>query len=581
MDYTYNNLFHYFKKFLLPYKGRFVFGSFLRLISAVIGLYNAYAVAFLVTFLSQYSLGDNLYPLYFTILTWWAAFIIRNILIYYAKKTCIILGEKASLDIEKDTLKYLSMIDIAWHEKENAGNKVKRIQKGADGVSTMIRVWIVNIIDISVNFIGTFYIISLFDFKLGVLIVVYQIIYYTVSTIFRNRTAIASRNKNIKEEEASGFMYEIMNNIRSVKVLGMADPLLKYVQKINNDLVELIKKNLFWYHAGILARTSWQSTGRVILMIIVVYGIIKGEYEVGFFVLFYGYFNTVSTSIEDLSSVTQEIVLAKTNVGRLAELYEQPIVIENDHNKISFPTSWDSIKISNLSFGYGENIVLSNISFDIKKGEKIGLVGLSGAGKSTLFKLLLKEYESSKDSIFIGDVPLGQIRKSDYVNHVAAVLQDTEVFNLSLKDNIIISNSLNSNNNELLEKALNVSHVNDFINKLPEGVNTLIGEKGIKLSGGEKQRLGIARAVFKNPEIFFLDEATSHLDVESEQKIQDSLKHFFKDVTAVVIAHRLSTIKEMDKIIVLENGKIIETGTFDELYKLDKRFREFWDKQKL
>jgi ABC-type multidrug transport system fused ATPase/permease subunit len=149
---------------------------------------------------------------------------------------------------------------------------------------------------------------------------------------------------------------------------------------------------------------------------------------------------------------------------------------------------------------------------------------------------------------------------------------------LSLKTNIEIAGNTETGE---LSKALEISHVNDFLHKLPQGVDTLIGEKGIKLSGGEKQRLGIARAIYKNPEILFLDEATSHLDVESEGKIQDSLAHFFKDVTAVVIAHRLSTIKEMDKIIVLEHGKILETGTFDELYKKDGRFREFWDKQKI
>ncbi len=163
---------------------------------------------------------------------------------------------------------------------------------------------------------------------------------------------------------------------------------------------------------------------------------------------------------------------------------------------------------------------------------------------------------------------------------MAAVLQETEVFNMSLKKNIVLANGKEEDNNELFERTLTIAHVSDFLSKLSLGVETVIGEKGVKLSGGERQRLGIARAVFKTPEILFLDEATSHLDVESEQKIQDSLKIFFKDVTAVVIAHRLSTVREMDKIIVLEGGSIIETGTFDELYANDGRFRNFWDKQK-
>ncbi len=272
----------------------------------------------------------------------------------------------------------------------------------------------------------------------------------------------------------------------------------------------------------------------------------------------------LSDSIDTLSSVAQDVAAAKVDVGRLADIFNEPITIDKEQGKVAFPTDWDGIHLRNLSFAYSKNAVLTDLSLDIKKGEKVGIVGLSGAGKSTLFKLLLKEYEGTEPSILIGDVPLRDIKKSNYVQHVAAVLQDTEVFNMSVRENIILANAEREHDAEALQKAISISHVQDFLSKLPEGVETLIGEKGVKLSGGERQRLGIARAVFKDPEILFLDEATSHLDVESEQKIQDSLKHFFRDVTAVVIEH----------------GKILETGTFDELHAKDGRFREFWDKQR-
>ena len=160
------------------------------------------------------------------------------------------------------------------------------------------------------------------------------------------------------------------------------------------------------------------------------------------------------------------------------------------------------------------------------------------------------------------------------------VLQDTEVFNFSLKNNITIVGTGNDTDQQV-KTATDIANVKDFIDKLPQGMDTIIGEKGVKLSGGEKQRLGIARAVYKKPQILFLDEATSHLDLESEQKIRDSLHKFFQKVTAIVIAHRLTTIKEMDRIIVIEKGRIIEIGSFDELYKKRGRFFELWEKQKL
>ena len=224
--------------------------------------------------------------------------------------------------------------------------------------------------------------------------------------------------------------------------------------------------------------------------------------------------------------------------------------------------------------------VLKDISFEVKRGERIGIVGLSGAGKSTLFKLLLKEHELYKGEISIDDTSLHRIKKSSYLKEVAVVLQDTEVFNFSLRNNITIVGTGNDTDQQV-KTATDIANVKDFIDKLPHGMDTIIGEKGVKLSGGEKQRLGIARAVYKKPQILFLDEATSHLDLESEQKIRDSLHKFFQKVTAIVIAHRLTTIKEMDRIIVIEKGRIIEIGSFDELYEKRGRFFELWEKQKL
>ena len=223
---------------------------------------------------------------------------------------------------------------------------------------------------------------------------------------------------------------------------------------------------------------------------------------------------------------------------------------------------------------------VKDVSFEVKRGERIGIVGLSGAGKSTLFKLLLKEHESYKGEISIDDTSLHRIKKSSYLKEVAVVLQDTEVFNLSLRNNITIVGTGNDTDQQV-KTATDIANVKDFIDKLPQGMDTIIGEKGVKLSGGEKQRLGIARAVYKKPQILFLDEATSHLDLESEQKIRDSLHKFFQKVTAIVIAHRLTTIKEMDRIIVIEKGRIIEIGSFDELYEKRGRFFELWEKQKL
>lgn len=581
MDYTFTQLFTYFAKYFKPYRSILIIGTLYRVINSVIWLYSSFALAEVITFVTKYHKGDDLTYLYTILISWLFVIQIRFICIYVAKILCLNVAEKVSMNVEIDSIQHLSLLDISWHEKENAGNKIKRIQRGSNGIVTLVRVWIVNIIDIIIGFIGMIFIISKFSLLLASFVVIYQIVYFSIATAFRRKTVSVNREKNIIDEQLTGLTFEVINNIRSIKVLNMGSGLIGSIKEINFRLLKKIEESYFWYHGQILARTSWEGLTRILLFSFVIYGIFQGHYEVGFLVLFSGYFTNLTTSVNDLSSAAQDIAIAKSDIGRLMDLLQTPINIDIEKNKTSFPTNWEKISVKNLSFAYGDNNALTNIDFEIKRGEKIGIVGLSGAGKSTLFKLLLKEHEATEGDIYIGDTALKTIKKSDYLKHVAAVLQETEVFNMTLKKNILLANMAEEQNKSLFEKSIHTSHVKDFLSKLPNGVESIIGEKGVKLSGGEKQRVGIARAIFKNPQILLLDEATSHLDVESEGKIKDSLHEFFQGVTAIVIAHRLSTIKEMDKIIVIEGGKILESGTFDELYTKDARFREFWDKQSL
>jgi ABC-type multidrug transport system fused ATPase/permease subunit len=581
MEYTYSRLFLHLKQFLWPYKVRLVIATLLSALGSAVWLYNAYAFAQIVNFVIKYQQGQSLQPLYNIIALWIVSVIIRYTANFSSKLIGINTAEQAAIDAEMLAVKHLSHLDIAWHEKENAGNKMKRIQRGSKSFIDLIRLWLGSVVDLFVNIFGAFFIILQFDRTLAGFLVIYLIIYYFSARFTRKRGVQALQQANLKDEEITGLFFEVVSNIRTVKIMAMAKKVLENVHGKSLEYLERAHSRIFWFQSNGLIRGIWEGVGRILLIIFVIWGIFEGRYETGFLVLFYGYFNTLTRSIANLSDVALDVATAKANVGRLTEILDEKIVIDTEEGKVDFPGTWDFVKIKNLSFTYGDNIVLSGIDFEIKKGEKVGIVGLSGAGKSTIFKLLLKEYENYGGDILIGSTSLKTIKKSSYVEHIAAVLQDTEVFNMSLKDNIVFANSDEADNQELFERSLSIAHIKDFLPKLPQGIDTPIGEKGVRLSGGERQRLGIARAVFKQPEILFLDEATSHLDVESEQKIQDSLAKFFKNVTALVIAHRLSTIKEMNRIVVIEGGKIIETGTFDELYGQSGRFREFWDKQKI
>jgi len=566
-------------EFLRPYKGRFFFASFSRFISDISNLYPSYGFALIVTFFSKYSQGESLKYFWLIISLMVAAYAIKYIFRYLGKYIGYQIAEKTALDSQVAMINHLALLDIAWHEKENAGNKLKRIQKGSSSLDRILRMWINNFIEIGINFVGMIFILSRFDRSVAMTMVIFLMSYFSISFFLLKRASAVSQEVDIMEEGVSGLMFQAINNIRSVKVLAMAERILGMVKGQVIELFGKIRQRIFRFQIRATTLHSWTIIFKIGTMIMIVYGIVEGHYEVGVLVLFNGYFNSLVDSVDELSEATQDLIVCKYGIARMQRTLNEPVLIDDEKNKRDMPSNWKKIMVKGLSFAYGKNEVLKNISFEINRGERIGIVGLSGAGKSTMLKLLLKENESYKGEIFFDNVPLKQIKKKSYFKNVGVVLQDTEVFNFTLRDNITIASAKRHNKGDL-KRALDISHVSDFIHKLPSGINTYIGEKGIKLSGGERQRLGIARAVYKQPDILFLDEATSHLDLESEEKIKDSLHEFLQNVTAVVIAHRLTTIRELDKILVIEKGEVIEMGSFDELYGSRGRFFELWEKQK-
>jgi ABC-type multidrug transport system ATPase subunit len=237
----------------------------------------------------------------------------------------------------------------------------------------------------------------------------------------------------------------------------------------------------------------------------------------------------------------------------------------------------DNITFKNVCFSFGSGKILDNISFSIKTGEKIGLVGPSGSGKSTIANLLMRFYDVNKGSITIDGVDLRNIKIDSLRKHIGIVSQETLLFDMSIKDNIRFGKP-NAARREVIAAA-KLANIHDFIKKLPEGYDTIVGERGSSLSGGQKQRISIARVILKNPKIIILDEATSALDTESERTVQKALDNVLKDKTALIIAHRLSTLENVDKIAVLEDKKIVEQGTFSGLLKRKERFWKLYNLQ--
>lgn len=567
--------------FVRPYRGVFLFATVSRFCSDIASLYPAYALASVVTFLSTWKPGENVTPLVVIFGLWAVAVTIRTLGQYLARRFGYRAIETIQLDVQRLAVEHLYKLDIAWHEQENAGNKLKRITSGAEAVDKLGRMWFTNCIEIVVVLIGTAFILATVDLTVSIASVFFMVTYYFLSRRLIKPAMSAARAVNEKEEELVGIMFEGLNNIRTTKVLNMVSSLLGRFNRGAKEVIKRVDYRISRFQFRNLVLVSWMHTFRLGALAFIAIGILNGRFEVGFLLIFFGYFSHIQESIMELSDTVETYVTSRYSISRLMEILNTPVAAIDPKDARAFPTDWQTISLRNVGFSYGGQPVLRNVSFDIHRGERVGIVGMSGAGKSTLFKLLLKENEGYTGEILIDGIPLKQITKPSYYKRATVVLQETEVFNFSLRENITIANPAAAKNKQALSKALRIAHVTPFLRRLPDGLDTLIGEKGVKLSGGERQRVGIARAIYKEPDLLFMDEATSHLDLESEEQIRDSLHVFFQQVTAVVIAHRLTTVKEMDRIIVLEQGRVIESGSFSALYKQRGRFYELWEKQKL
>lgn len=562
-------------------RGKFLLGTLLRLVSDLAVLFPQYAIALVVDFFIHYQVGDDSSIVFWIMGGFALSILVRATGQFSGKFYGYQVAESVGIKLTLKATQHLFLLDMAWHEKENAGNKVKRIQNASEAVNRIVRLWFDCVVEICVNIIGITIIVATFDGVVMLLLVAFLIIYFVLSRVLTKKAALASFAVNAQEENVSGVLFEATNNIRTLKVMGVGPALLEIIHTATTGLYEKIKHKIFAYQSRNSLLGFWGGIAKVGILTIIIVGVLRGQYTVAFLVLFNSYFSNIRESIDELAGVTQDFVTGRFSVMRLKQILDYPITIDSEENKLPFPQAWQEITFKKVSFAYGDNKVLKNISFSVKRGEKVGIVGLSGAGKSTILKLLLKEREEFSGDILFDGISIKTISKQAYFQNVSVVLQDTEVFNFSLKDNITITNAAKKKNARLFKQSLEVAHITDLVQKLPQGLNTIIGEKGVKLSGGERQRLGIARAIFKQPQILLLDEATSHLDLESEEKIRDSLHQFFENVTAIVIAHRLTTIREMDKILVIEGGELIESGSFEYLMQLKGRFYQLWEKQGL
>ncbi|MDC1378725.1 ABC transporter ATP-binding protein/permease [Pelagibacteraceae bacterium] len=474
---------------------------------------------------------------------------------------------------------HLHNLSLQFHLNRQTGALAKYIDRGTKGIDFLLRYVLFNI---APTFFEVFLVSGILFYLYGpwyavvtlVTIGLYSFLTFKI-TEWRN---VFRKRMNQADNDVSTKMIDSLLNFETVKYFNneafeanrLDQSLEEYELAANQSRHSLSLLNI--------AQTFIIMVGITIMLVMSVYGIKSGEINIGGFVVINAYMLQLYQPLNWLGSVYREIRQALTDMENMFSLLEVSPSTNDDLEDI--PQSNDAeIRFENISFDYDiRRTIIKNISFTVPNGKKVAIVGPTGAGKSTISRLLFKFYDPKEGNIFINNTNVNKISQNSLRKIIGVVPQDTVLFNDTIYYNIAYGNT-GATKEEVISAAKNAD-IHDFITILPDGYETIVGERGLKLSGGEKQRVAIARTILKNPKIFFFDEATSALDTSTEKEIQKNLENVSKGKTTLIIAHRLSTAANADNIIVLDQGSIIEQGTHESLLLKKGKYFEMWGKQK-
>jgi ATP-binding cassette subfamily B protein len=487
--------------------------------------------------------------------------------------------ERAMRRLGLKVFKHLHNLDLGFHLNRRTGGLSRDIERGTNGISFLMRFMVFNIVPTLLE-IGL---------VVGLLLVQFGVSFAMIIVC----SVVAYIGFSMKATDWRTRFVTQMNEADSTTNSRAVDSLLNFetVKYFNNEAFEANRydtdlaawekarrKNrlsLFALNGG---QASIIAIAMTSMMANAAFGVINGEMTIGDFVLINAFTMQIFMPLNFLGFVYREIRGSLANIDKLFDLLSQAPAIKDADDALTLETKNPIITFSNVAFAYNEKReILKGISFEVPAGAKVAVVGESGAGKSTLMKLLFRFYEPNSGRIEIDGTDIRHLTQQSLRSHIGIVPQDTVLFNTTLLENIRYGNPDASIKD--VENVITLAHLEDFVAKLPDKLETTVGERGLKLSGGEKQRVAIARALLKGAPIMIFDEATSSLDSTSEHAILSALRDAAKGHTSLVIAHRLSTIVDADKILVLKNGNIVEAGTHTALLAANGEYATLWQAQ--
>ncbi len=489
------------------------------------------------------------------------------------------VGQRALRKLALETFTHIHRLSMRYHISRKTGGLSRIIERGVKGVDFLLRFMLFSIGPLILELIMVMVIFATLFGLSYALVVLATITLYVAFTFKVTEWRVKLRRQmNDQDTDANQKAIDSLLNFETVKYFGAemreAD---RYDHAMEGYETAAVKtgQSLSFLNAG---QACLITTGLVVVMAMAASGVQSGALTVGDFVMVNAYMIQITLPLNFLGTVYREIRQALVDMGQMFGLLGQPAEVVDKPGAPGLRVGGGEVVFDAVEFGYeASRPILKGISLRVGPGETVALVGPSGSGKSTIGRLLFRFYDVTGGAIRIDGQDLRDITQDSLHARIGVVPQDTVLFNDTVYYNIAYGRP--EATREEVEDAARAAKIHDFIVSLPEGYETKVGERGLKLSGGEKQRVGIARTLLKNPPILLLDEATSALDTQTERDIQDSLREMGQGRTVITIAHRLSTIADADRIVVLEAGRIIEEGTHDALLEASGRYAAMWAAQ--
>ena len=584
----------YLNKFFYKYRWRLVPGVLFVVISNIFGVLTASVIriAFdLVTenislyhLFSGFDRQATIYNIFGYSMLLFGAIVLalallRGLFLFLMRQTLILMSRHIEYDLKNEIYNHYQLLSLAFYRRHNTGDLMNRATEDV----SRVRMYLGPGIMYTINTVALFIIAICFMLTVNVRLTVFTILPLPVLaiTIYYVNNIINFRSEKIQQRLSvlSSFVQENFSGIRVIKSYvrekSVRSSFASESENYKTHSMALVKVQALFFPTMLLL----VGLSNVIIMYIGGIEVMKGTITAGNIAEFIVYLNMLTFPVMSLGWVTSLIQRAAASQKRINEfLHEQPEIISPN---VAKQTIKGRISFDNVSFFYPDTGIqaLKNVSFNAEPGQMIAIIGRTGSGKSTIANLIMRMYDSTGGTILIDNHPLQQLNLEGYRSQVGFVPQEVFLFSDTIANNIAFSADVLDMPH--IEQAAKDAAVYNNIIELEKGFETLIGERGVTLSGGQKQRVSIARAIVKQPQILIFDDCLSAVDTRTEEEILNNLGNIMQDKTSIIIAHRISTIKNADKILVMENGAIVEQGTHDELMQQKKVYFELYEKQLL